>query len=72
MKFISPKLWQATRWHSKLVNISSLMRIKPVLNHLFNEGEEEIWEELQNSTVDGKVLTVVQNFFSIVFLGYLL
>ena len=60
MKFISPKLWQATRWHSKLANISSLMRIKPVLNHLFNESKEEIWEELQISTVEWKVLTGVE------------
>ena len=60
VKFISPKLWQQTRWHSKLGNISSLMRIKPVLNHLFDESNEEVWAELEISKVEWKVLSGVQ------------
>ena len=60
VQFISPKLWQATRWHSKLGNISSLMRIKPVLNHLFDESNEEVWGELEISKVEWKVLSGVQ------------
>ena len=60
VKYVSLKKSIVTRWHSKLRNVASVLHLKPVLIHLFGEGESEVWSESEISTNEWKILSGVE------------